>query len=65
LLLRLTEEEIGRGRPIPSFRYETMWERHDDLKPTISNSWGGLPGEPSVESVKNKLLGLAFGEVGN
>jgi hypothetical protein len=40
-----------------------MWERHENLKPTISASWSSvnvsLGGDAAAESVKRKLSGLA------
>jgi hypothetical protein len=60
ILLQLTEDEMRRERTIPSFWYEAMWERHEDLTPTILMGWNVLLDEPSVGTVKNKLLGLAY-----
>jgi hypothetical protein len=62
LMIQLSEEEITRRCGI-QFRYETMWERHENLKPTISAGWPSgnvtLGGVSAVDSVHQKLTDLA------
>ncbi|KAM0859925.1 hypothetical protein ACQ4PT_046881 [Festuca glaucescens] len=57
LLLNLTDDtDLRRGNC--QFRYEAMWDRHPELKPTVTASW--LTEESSSASeVRGKLANLA------
>jgi hypothetical protein len=39
LLLQLTDENTRRGGTTGHFKYETMWETHEDLKATVMAGW--------------------------
>jgi hypothetical protein len=41
------------------FRYEVMWERHEEFKHTLEAAWG-LSGAENVEELQAKLLSTAM-----
>ena len=50
------ELSIQRAKP---FRYELMWESHDDLKPFVATSWSKTARATSVAQMKEKLDDLS------
>jgi hypothetical protein len=60
-ILLLNEMEAGNQRIALAkpFRYEVMWERHDELKPTVAAGWSGDQGGNSVNMVREKIDDLA------
>jgi hypothetical protein len=67
LLVQLSDT-VRRSRN--KFRYEAMWERHENLKPTVAAGWAPTipgPGLPLVISTRAELKNLAtdLGKWGN
>jgi hypothetical protein len=59
LLLQFDDEaEVTQRGPI-QFRYETMWERHEDLKPLVTSGWNSTGGGATVSDVRGKLRSLS------
>jgi hypothetical protein len=59
LSIQLSEDVPASRGMQRLFRYEMMWERHDELKPTVAAGWSGDQGGNSVNMVREKIDDLA------
>jgi len=62
ILLRWEQEpERGRRRRSKIFRYEVMWESHDEFASMLAQTWQGAGTAHTLQELHDKLLSVAGG----